>query len=238
MSNVLAHLTARVAALESAKANMLQLAKVKEVHDATNLLNVEVRGVLLTNVPFLTMRAGPSGQTYWLPELNELGMLLSPGGDVANAVFLPAMFYEGVPAPENDRNIMRRLFTNDADEKWDFNDDEHVLRIGEDADRKTNKNPAKIEDRAKESKLTLEEGTAKLEASSTAKLEIQQSGNAELSATVMGKLVLSAIAANLVGANFHPTGLTTLMSAMGPIFFARTGTGKRTITAVGKRTGR
>ncbi len=220
MSNAIALLTARVAALESAKANMMQLAKVTEVHDATNLLNVEVRGVLLTNVPFLTMRAGTNGQTYWLPELNELGMLFSPGGDVGNAVFLPAMFYDGVPAPETDQNIMRRIFTNDADEKWDFNDDEHVLRIGGDADRQTNKNPAKIEDRAHNSKLTLEEGTAKLETSSTAKLEIQSSGNAELAATVMGKLVLSAVAANLVGCNFHPTGLTTLMTAMGPAFFA------------------
>ena len=181
MTNTLAHLTARVAALESAKANMMQLAKVTLVDDTTNLVDVEVRGVPLTGVPFITMRAGAMGQTYWLPEVGELGLLFSPGGDVANAVFQPAMFYEGMPAPENDANIMRRRFTNVAEEKWDGNDNRHVLQLDSNAKRQTDQEPAKIEDNAGDSKVTLDSaGTAKLEASSTAKLEIQQSGNAEL----------------------------------------------------------
>ena len=221
MTNTLAHLTARVAALESAKANMMQLATVTVVDDTTNLLDVEVRGVPLTGVPFITMRAGAMGQTYWLPEVGELGLLFSPGGDVANAVFQPAMFYEGMPAPENDANIMRRRFTDVAEEKWDGNDNRHVLQLDSNAKRQTDQEPAKIEDNAGDSKITLDSaGTAKLEASSTAKLEIQQSGNAELAATAMAKIVLSAIVANIVGLNIHPTGITTIMSPMGPCFFA------------------
>ena len=221
MNNALAHLTARVAALESAKANMLQLAKVTLVDETTNLLDVEVRGVPLTGVPFITMRAGVMGQTYWLPEVGELGLLFSPGGDVGNAVFLPAMFYEGMPAPENDANIMRRRFTDVAEEKWSIDDNRHVLQLDSNAKRQTDQDPAKIEDNAGDSKITLDSaGTARLEASSDAKVEVRQSGMAELSAAAMGKLVLSAVAANLVGCNFHPTGLTTLMTAMGPAFFA------------------
>ena len=101
------------------------------------------------------------------------------------------------------------------------NDNRHVLQFDTDAKRQTDQNPAKIEDNAGNSKVTLDStGSAKLEASPTAKVEVQSSGMAELSAAAMGKLILSAVAANLVGCNFHPTGLTTLMSPMGPCFFA------------------
>ena len=119
MNNALAHLTARIAALESRLQNIIQLAKVTVVDDTTNLVDVEVRGVPLTGVPFLTTRAGTMGQTYWLPEVGEVGMLLSPGGDVGNSVFLPALFYDTIPAPENDANIMRRRFTDVAEEKME-----------------------------------------------------------------------------------------------------------------------
>lgn len=235
----LADLTARVADLEARLQNILQIAKVKVVHDTENLLDVEVRGVMLEKVPWLTQRAGPNGQVYWVPEFNEVGLLLSPSGDVGNSVFLPALFYDDIPAPEADQNIMRRLFTDDAEEKWNFNDDEYLLRIGGDATRQTNKDPAKIEDAAHDSKLVLEEGTAKLEASSAAKVEIEQSGTAELAAsgaaklaiqatpgmasleaTAMAKLVLNAIVGNLMGAHLFPSGITTLMSPVGPVLFA------------------
>ena len=235
----LADLTARVADLEARLQNILQIAKVKVVHDSENLLDVEVRGVMLEKVPWLTQRAGPNGQVYWVPEFNEVGLLLSPAGDVGNSVFLPALFYDTIPAPEADQNIMRRLFTDDADEKWNFNDDEYMLRIGGDATRKTNKDPAKIEDAAHDSKLTLEEGTAKLEASSAAKVDLDESGTAELAAsgtaklviqatpgmasleaTAMAKLVLNAIVGNLMGAHLFPSGITTLMSPVGPVLFA------------------
>ena len=221
MNNPFAHLTARIAALETQLQNVLQIAKVTVVDDTTNLLDLEVRGVPLTGVPFLTTRAGTMGQTYWLPEVGELGMLLSPGGDVANCVFLPAMFYDTVPAPENDANIMRRRFTNVAEEKWSHDDNRHVLQLDSNAKRQTDQEPAKIEDNAGQSKVTLDSaGSATIAASPTAKLEIQQSGNAELAATAMAKIVLSAVVANIVGLNIHPTGITTIMSPMGPCFFA------------------
>ena len=54
----LAELTLRVADLETRLENMLQLAKVLKVDDATNLLDIEIRGVELKGVPYLTWRAG------------------------------------------------------------------------------------------------------------------------------------------------------------------------------------
>ena len=221
MENVLAHLTQRIANLESRIQNVLQLAKVAVVHADTNLLDLEVREVMLENVPYLTMRAGTNGQTYWVPEVDELGLLLSPGGDVGNAVFLPALNYMEAMAPETDENIMLRVFAEEVKEEWNGNDERYLLSIGSDATRQTDKDPAKIEDTAIESKLTLDSaGTAKLEASTTAKLEIQQSGTAELAATVMAKLIINAVAGNLMGAHLYPSGVTTFMSPVGPILYA------------------
>ena len=239
MNNALAHLTQRIANLENRLQNILQIAKVMEVDAATNLLTIEIRGVPLTSVPYLTMRAGTIGKTYWVPEVDELGVLLSPGGDVGNAIFLPALNYSTAPAPEMDVNIVSRIFADTVKEDWNGNDESHLLSIGGDATRQTDKDPAKIEDTAHDSKLTLEEGTAKLEASSSAKLEIQQSGSAELaasgatklslqatpgmaelSATGMSKLILNAIAGNLMGAQLFPSGITTFMSPVGPCLFA------------------
>ena len=220
MNNALAHLTQRIADLESRLQNVLQLAKVTVVHADTNLLDLEIRGVILTNVPYLTARAGTTGKSYWVPEVEELGMLLSPGGDVGNAVFLPALNFMGAPAPGTDANIMIREFAETVKEDWNGNDDRHMLSVGGDATRQTDKDPAKIEDTAGASKLTLDSaGTARLEASTIAKLEIQQSGSAELAATMMAKLIINAVAGNLMGAHMYENGVTSLVCPVGPVMF-------------------
>ena len=221
MENALAHLTQRIADLESRLQNVLQLAKVTVVHADTNLLDLEIRGVMLTNVPYLTARAGTTGKSYWVPEVEELGMLLSPGGDVGNAVFLPALNFMGAPAPGTDANIMIREFAEEVKEDWNGNDDRHLLSVGSDATRQTDKTPAKIEDTAGASKITLDSaGSAKLEASTTAKLEIQQSGRVELAATMIAKLIIDAVAGNLMGVHMYPNGVTSLVCPVGPVMFA------------------
>ena len=126
----LAELTLRVADLETRLENMLQLAKVLKVDDATNLLDIEIRGVELRGVPYLTWRAGENGKTYWVPEVGEVGLLLSPAGDVGNAVFLPALNYKDAETPESDSNIMLRVFKDGVEEKYDGNDDIHLLSVG------------------------------------------------------------------------------------------------------------
>lgn len=193
-----AKLTARVASLEARLETLLQLAKVLRVDDAKNLVDIEVRGEPLKGLPYLTGRAGNNGKTYWMPEVGEVGLLLCPAGDVGNALFLPAMFLD---VPETDKNVMRRIFSNGVEEKWDGNDDTHVLRVG-DTERKTEK-AGKIEDTTGTAKLTLlHSGTAKLEASESVQAE------------------LTTILANIIGAHLFPSGITTLQSPVGPVMFA------------------
>ena len=200
--NLLAQLTQRIADLEVKMQNILQYAKVTKVNDVTNLVDVLVRGVALKDVPYLTMRAGEKGMTYWVPEVGELGMLLSPAGNVGNAVFLPAVNYKDRAAPESDLNKVLRIFDSDVKEEWDGNDDIYTLSVGGDATRKTEKSPAKIEDKTGTAALTLETTGAKLAASEQVILE------------------LTAVLANLVGAHLFPTGMTTLQSPVGPVMFA------------------
>ena len=171
----LADLTARVADLEARLQNIKQIAKVTAVHADANLVDVEVRGVALTRIPCMTHRAGEKGKTYWLPEIGELGLLQSPGGDLGNAIFQPGLNYDMIPAPESDANIMLRVLDDGVKEEWNGNNDIHLLSVGTGAERKTEKT-GKIEDKTGTARLALEAGSAKLEATTTAKISISSTG--------------------------------------------------------------
>ena len=71
--NLLAQLTQRIAALEARIENILQYAKVTAVDEAKNLVDVEVRGVPLTAVPYFTMRAGEKDKRIGCRKLGKLG---------------------------------------------------------------------------------------------------------------------------------------------------------------------
>ena len=124
-----------------------------------------------------------------MPEVGELGLLMCPAGDVGNAFFMPALFYADSEAPEKDKNIMLRIFSDGVEEKWDGNDDTYVLRIGTGTERKTEKVSGKIEDKTGTAKLTLQRaGTAKIEASPAVKIELTATG-----------VVITAPIVNIIG---------------------------------------
>ena len=128
--SVIPEILERLQRLEDRVEMLIMPATVLAVHADTNLLDVSIYEDLeLHNVPYLTQRAGTNGQTYWVPEVGEAGMLLCPSGDVANARFMAAFNTTTVPAPETDPAVMLRIFKTDRQEKYDGNDDEHVLTI-------------------------------------------------------------------------------------------------------------
>ena len=127
--NILADLSRRIAQLEAKVSNILQEAKVIKIHEDDNLLDIEVRGVKLERVPYLTWRAGANGKTYWVPEVGESGVLLCPDGQVGNAIFLPALNTKKNPAPDTDPNIFHRIFEPGVFESYDRNEDEYELNI-------------------------------------------------------------------------------------------------------------
>ena len=195
----LSKLTARVADLERRLETMQQLAKVSSIDEANHRVNVKIRNLELKGLPFLTWRAGSEAKTYWVPEVGELGLLMCPAGDVGNAFFMPALFYADSEAPESNKNIMLRIFSDGVEEKWDGDDDTYTLSIGTGTERKVEKTSGKIEDKTGTAKLTLERaGTAKFEASPAVKIELTATG-----------VVITAPEVNIVAATLKWNGVPT-----------------------------
>lgn len=108
----------RLRDLEHRVPAMMRPATVVDVDAETARLTCESEGLEQTDIPLLTTRAGED-MSYWLPSPGELGFLLSPSGDTANAVFLPAIFYDDFPVPEKNAAIVKRLFRGDIEEEID-----------------------------------------------------------------------------------------------------------------------
>ena len=96
----------RVDDIERRESEQIRLATVVEVDAETALLTCESEDLVQTGIPFFTARAGED-MTYWLPSPGELGYLLSPSGDSANAAFLPGIFFNGFPIPEQNDKIAK-----------------------------------------------------------------------------------------------------------------------------------
>ena len=142
--NVISDILERLAAVEARTYNLLLWATVSAVDEKNDWLTVMAGNLELEEIPYLTQRAGV-GKTYWMPSVGERGLLLVPSGDVGNAVFMPAITTEKNPAPEKDEKVMIREFKPGFQEKFDGNDNEHMLSIGSNVTRKTTE--TEIEDK-------------------------------------------------------------------------------------------
>ncbi len=81
---------------------------------------VKVRsGDLLTGwIPWLTRRASNDAD-WWAPEDGEQVLLLSPCGDPAQAVALPALYQSAYPAPESAETKRRIIFRDGGFAEYD-----------------------------------------------------------------------------------------------------------------------
>jgi phage baseplate assembly protein V len=73
--------------------NLIRYGVVKEADYENALIRVELQGGELLSdwIPWVTLRAS-NDKFWWAPEEGEVMMLLSPSGELANAVALPAAF--------------------------------------------------------------------------------------------------------------------------------------------------
>ena len=135
--NPIAALTKRVAANEAAIANLQQDGIVTAVHESENLVDVEVRGIPLEKVPYLTWRAGGDGKSYWVPEVGESGIVFCAGGQAGNARFLPGLNTTRNPAPESDPDVVildfgdgRKITIDNTESKLERNIGKIILEVG------------------------------------------------------------------------------------------------------------
>lgn len=103
----MADLEFRVTELERMLANLLRVGTVAEL-DAKSARVKVASGDLLTGwLPWFTRRAG-GDRDWWSPEPGEQVMVLSPCGDPAQGVVLPAIYRDAHPAPA-DKETVRRI---------------------------------------------------------------------------------------------------------------------------------
>ena len=196
--NVLADFAKRLAAVEAKVNNIAQEAVVVAVHPDENLLDIEVGGVVLEKVPFQTGRAAAIAKTYWLPEVGESGLLVCPGGNPGNALFMPAVNTAENPAPASDANQIL-IEAEGQGLKIDLGDGTELV-ISQEA-----------------TELLRTEGTIKIKETAT---ETERATGEIKDQVGVNAAILSAIGLNLLGAIFYNTGITTLQSPVGPVMFA------------------
>ncbi len=96
----------KLAELERRFNNLLRLGIIAEADYPAGKVRVSSGELLTTWIPWLTRRAS-NDTDWWAPEIGEQVLLLSPAGDPAQAVALPAVYQQAHPA-NGDRATMRR----------------------------------------------------------------------------------------------------------------------------------
>ncbi len=99
-------------------ANMIRVGVIAQLDEANARVIVRAGGLTTDWLPWLTMRAGED-RTWWAPEPGEQVLVLSPYGDPAQAVVLPAIYQEAHPAPGSVKTTSRVEFKDGAFVQYD-----------------------------------------------------------------------------------------------------------------------
>jgi phage baseplate assembly protein V len=91
---------------------------IAQLDEANARVIVRAGGLTTDWLPWLTMRAGED-RTWWAPEPGEQVLVLSPYGDPAQAVVLPAIYQEAHPAPGSVKTTSRVEFKDGAFVQYD-----------------------------------------------------------------------------------------------------------------------
>lgn len=115
-----------VSELERRIANIIRVGVVAELDESGARVKVRIGEILTAPLPWLTSRAGPD-RTYWAPEPGEQVLLLSPSGDLAQAVVLPSIYQEASPAPADLKTVHRTVYADGT--KTEYDRKNHVLTV-------------------------------------------------------------------------------------------------------------
>lgn len=88
----------RAADIDRRLENLLMLGTVASVDLQAARCRVQAGEIVTAPLPWLVARAGDA-RTWWAPSAGEQVLILSPGGDPARGVVLPALYSDAIPAP-------------------------------------------------------------------------------------------------------------------------------------------
>ena len=94
-------------------ANLIRIGTIEEADYQNALVRVKSGEQLTGWIPWITRRASKDAD-WWAPEIGEQVILLSPCGDPAQAVALPAIYQEKHPPSESRETIQKVTFDDGA----------------------------------------------------------------------------------------------------------------------------
>ena len=121
-----------VAELRRRLDNVVRVAVVAEVDAAALRLrarwatDADGAPVLSGWLPWVAARAGEGASEWWAPEVGERVLLLAPGGDLAAAAALPALYSDATPPPSKDAG--RRVSKHADGAVIEYDADAHALK--------------------------------------------------------------------------------------------------------------
>ena len=106
------------AEIERLLANLIRVGVVTALDEANARVQVKVGGLSTDWLPWITARAGAT-RTWSAPRPGEQVLVLSPYGDPAQAVALPAIYQDAYQAPAASKDVDRVVFPDGAVVQYD-----------------------------------------------------------------------------------------------------------------------
>lgn len=106
--------------------NMIRIGVVSQLDEANARVQVSVAGLTTDWLPWVTSRAGAT-RTWSAPRVGEQVVVLSPYGDPAQAVALPAIYQDAHPAPANTKDVEHVVFPDGS--TVDYNSASNTLNV-------------------------------------------------------------------------------------------------------------
>lgn len=116
----------RIRDLERRLNNLLMVGSVAEVDAPAARCRVRAGEILTAWLPWMTPAASQD-RTWWAPSVGEQVLLLSPSGETAQGIVLPAINQFAHPAPSGDPAIIGRWLPDGT--RLEYNHDTSTLTI-------------------------------------------------------------------------------------------------------------
>lgn len=107
-------------------ANLVRVGVVTALDAANARVKVKTGGISTDWLPWLTARAGAT-RTWSAPRAGEQVLVISPYGDPAQAVVLPAIYQDSYAAPAASQDIERTTFPDGS--TVDYDSASHTLTV-------------------------------------------------------------------------------------------------------------
>lgn len=118
-----------LAELQRIVANMIRFGIITDSDPATARVKVSVGGLSSDWMPWQARRAG-STKTWSEPSNGEQVLVLSPFGDLAQAVALPAFYQDSEPAPASSQAIDKVAFADGSSVTYDADNNTLTVDVG------------------------------------------------------------------------------------------------------------